>query len=49
MTFRSVKNYSAAEFNEELSRVPFHIAHIFDDMDDICWAHETLLREVLDE
>ena len=49
VTFRSYKNFSEAEFNEELSRVPFHIAHIFDDMDDIYWANETLLREVLDE
>ena len=43
------KNFNEDEFNQELSQVPFHIAHIFDDMDDIYWAHETLLREVLDE
>ena len=49
VTFRSYKNFDEAEFNEELSRVPFHIAHIFNDMGDIYWAHETLLREVLDE
>ena len=49
VTFRSYKNFSDAEFNQELSQVPFHVAHIFDDIDDIYWAHETLLREVLDE
>ena len=49
VTFRSYKNFNEAELNEELSRVPFHVAHIFDDMDDIYWAHETLLRQVVDE
>ena len=42
-------NYSEDEFNQGLSRVPFQVAHIFDDMDDTCLAHETLLGEVLDE
>ena len=49
VTFRSYTNFNEDEFNRELSEVPFHIAHIFDDMDDIYWAHETLLRDVLDE
>ena len=35
VTFRSYKNFSEAEFNQELSQVPFHVAHIFDDIDDI--------------
>ena len=29
--------------------MPCHVAHIFDDMDDIYWAHEILLRQVVDE
>ena len=33
VTFRSYKNFNEAELNQELSRVPFHVAHIFDDMD----------------
>ena len=41
VTFRSYKNFSEAELNDELSQVPFHVAHIFDDVDDIYWAHET--------
>lgn len=49
VTFRSYKNFNAAEFNEELSQVPFHVAHIFDDVDDIYWAYEMLLRQVVDE
>ena len=49
MTFRSYKNFNEAEMNEGLSRLPFHVAHIFYDMDGIYWAHETLLRQVTDE
>ena len=49
VTFRSYKNFNEAELNDELSQVPFHVAHIFDDVDDIYWAHETLLRQVVDE
>ena len=42
-------NYSEDEFNQGLSRVPFQAEHIFDDMNNTCLAHETLLGEVLDE
>ena len=49
VTFRSYKNFDEAQLNDDLSRVPFHVAHIFDDADDIYWAHELLLKEVIDE
>ena len=49
VTFHSYKNFNEAVLNDELSQVPFHVAHIFDDVDDIYWAHETLLRQVVDE
>ena len=49
VTFRSYKNFDTAQFNEDLSRVPFHVAQIFDDIDDVYWAHETLLKQVIDE
>ena len=43
VTFRSYKNFDEAQLNEDVSRVPFHVAHIFDDVDvddvdDIYWA-----------
>ena len=47
--FRSFKTFSKAELNDELSQVPFHVAKIFDDVDDIYWAHVTLLRQVVNE
>ena len=36
-------------FNDDVGRVPFHSAYVFDDVDDIYWAHERLLTEVINE
>ena len=47
--FRSYKNFDEQQFNDDLSRVPFHVAQIFDDIDDVYLAHELLLRQVIDE
>ena len=30
-------------------RIPFHAPHIFDDIDDVYWAHDKMFREVVDE
>ena len=49
VTFRSYKNFDEAQLNNDLSRVPFQVTHTFDDVDDIYWAHELLLREVIEE
>ena len=49
VTFRSYKNFDEAQLNNDLSRVPFQVAHTFVDVDDIYWAHELLLREVIEE
>ncbi|KAH3849140.1 hypothetical protein DPMN_091536 [Dreissena polymorpha] len=46
---RSYKNFDETKFNEDLSNVPFHIAHVFDDIDDIYWTHEHMLKQVIDE
>ena len=34
ITVRSYKNYTHAKFIEDLTSIPFHIANIFDDLDD---------------
>ena len=49
VTFRSYKSFDEAQLNDDLSRVPFQVAHTFDDVDDIYWAHELLFREVIEE
>jgi len=47
--FRSYKNFDEYDFNKDLSRVPFHVAHIFDDVDDIYYVHESLLKDIINE
>ena len=49
VNFRSYKNFNEHIFEEDLSHVPFHIAHIFDDVDDIYWANEFLFKQVVNE
>ena len=48
-SYRSFKNFEPEVFNEDISRVPFHAAFVFDDVDDIYWAHEVLLNDVIKE
>ena len=47
--YRSFKHFDEARFDEDVGQIPFHEAYIFDDVDDICWAHEWLLTEVINE
>ena len=47
--YRSYKNFEEAEFSEDVVRIPFHATYVFDDIDDVCWAHERLLTDVIDE
>ena len=37
------------EFSDDVDRIPFHAAYVFDDVDDIYWAHELLLTDVINE
>ena len=41
--YRSYKNFDEKCFNDDISQVPFHVAHVFEDVDDIYWANEWLL------
>ena len=34
---------------QDLSFVPFHIADIFDDINDEYWVYETLFKDVINE
>ena len=47
--YRSFKHFDAAQFSTDVSRTPFHAALVFDDVEDIYWAHERLLADVIDE
>ena len=47
--YRSFKNLDETALLRDIENAPLHIADIFDDIDDVCWAHEKLLSEVIDE
>ena len=46
---RSFKDFNEEDFNNDISNIPFHASYVFEDPDDVYWAHETLIKEVLDE
>ena len=46
---RSYKHFDERVFNEAVGVIPFDVAYVFDDVDDIYWAHEVLLTDVLNE
>ena len=39
---RIFKTFNRDDFQKDLSRVPFHAAYVFDDIDDVYWCWETL-------
>ena len=46
---RSYKHFDERVFSEAVGVIPFDVAYVFDDVDDIYWAHEVLLTHVLNE
>ena len=46
---RSYRNVDEVAFSDAVGAIPFHVAYVFDDVDDIYWAHETLLLDIVDE
>ena len=46
---RRFKNYVSESFCEDVSRIPFYVASVFDDIDDICWAWTKLLSDVVED
>lgn len=45
---RCFKNFDLELFCQDLSMVPFDVAYIFDDVDDICWAWSTLVKPTVE-
>ncbi len=37
---RSYKHFDENAFNADVENIPFHATYVFDDVDDIYWAHE---------
>ena len=46
---RSYRHFDEEDFSEAVGVIPFDVAYVFDDVDDIYWAHEVLLTDVLNE
>ena len=45
----NLKNSNEHNFNADANRIPFNASYAFDDPDNVYWAHEYLLNEVIDE
>ena len=45
---RSYKHFCEADYLTDPSFAPFHVADIFDDIDDIAWFSFSLIRNVID-
>ena len=46
---RTYTHFDEEAFNDAVGVIPFHVAYVFEDINDIYWAHESLLKDVLDE
>ena len=49
INYRSYKQFEEKEFSDDVCRIPFHAAYVYNDVDDIYWAHELLLTDVINE
>ena len=47
--YRSYKKFNLEHFEQELSRLPFHVSDIFDDVDESYWFYEQLINSVINE
>ena len=43
-----MKHFSDQSFLEHIECVSFHVSEIFDDIDDVHWAHNHLLMSVIE-
>ena len=42
-------NFQEDAFCADCDNIPFHVSNIFDDIDDIYWAHNQMFLSVLNE
>ena len=42
------KHFVEEAFNDAVGVIPFHVVYVFEDINDIYWAHESLLKDALD-
>ena len=46
--YRSYKNFNDQSYVNDISMAPFHVADIFDDVDDVAWFTSALISDVID-
>ena len=44
-----MKNFQEDAFRAACDNIPFHVSNVFEDIDDIYWAHSRMFRSVLNE
>ena len=49
IVYRSYKHFSEAAFKSDVENAPYHVADIFDELDDKYWFHERLLFNITNE
>ena len=47
--YRSYKHFCEEKYLHDINCAPFHVADIFDDIDDMAWFHSSLIRTMIDE
>ena len=45
--YRSYKKFKEDEFKLDVSRIPFHVANVFNEIDDVYWAHSKMMMDVV--
>lgn len=46
---RNFKHFDQDVFSRDVSQIPFHVAYVFDDVDDVAWAWGKMFTGLLDE
>ena len=47
--YRSMKHFNVEDFSRDLEHTPFYVCSLFDDIDDVVWAHKALYESVLND
>ncbi|KAK6176060.1 hypothetical protein SNE40_014416 [Patella caerulea] len=49
LNYRCYRDLDEDALLNDLRQAPFRVAHVFEDMDDIYWAHDKMVNEIIDK
>ena len=49
IVYRSYKHFNEVMYLHDLECAPFHVSHIFTDIDDQYWFYNTMLKDIIDQ